>query len=277
MARITSTTRLYAVIGSPIEHSLSPIMHNYLFMTKGLDAVYVALRVDGSTAEHFVRLARDNLAGFNVTIPLKEVMVGFMDWVEDAVRYVGALNTVKNEGGRLCGYNTDFRAIRDLLCDKASGSRAIVFGAGGAARAVIYALASCGALITLTNRTLERAERLARWFSNLGLEIRVVPMDSAIDLIKGMDIVVNATSVGLNNDSLPIKEDHLGRGKVVVDLAYRRGGDTPLINVAKSRGCDVVDGLSILVRQGIHSFKLWTNVDVNEDEERRLLEILKTL
>jgi shikimate dehydrogenase len=137
----------------------------------------------------------------------------------------------------------------------------------------VYALASCGASVVLANRTLERARELARWFGKMGMEISVVSMGELRGVVYGVDIIVNATSVGLHDDSSPIED--VGSSRLVVDLVYRRFGETPLVRLARSRGCEVVDGLVVLVHQGVHSFRIWTGVEVSRDEVDWLLGMLR--
>lgn len=254
----TATTKLAAVIGDPVRHSLSPVVHNAAFRALGLDWAYVALEVaagDGCAAVAGVRAL--GLRGLSVTYPHKEAVVPALDRLGPAARAVGAVNTVYWEGGDLVGEMTDGAGVVDALrADEGfdpAGARCVVLGAGGAARAAIVALAEAGAEVIVVNRTAGRAEAavsLAAGRARVGV----------VDDVTGADVVVNATPVGMEGVSAgdtPVEVDLLKPGQLVVDLVYRPLR-TPLLEAARLRGARPVTGLGPLLHQATKAFRFWT-------------------
>jgi shikimate dehydrogenase len=249
------------VCGWPVAHSRSPQMHGAALRASGLhDWRYLRLPLPPELfAETVAALPAAGFRGVNVTIPHKEAALALADEASDAAREIGAANTLTFEDGRVHADNTDAPGFLDALPATASvrGARALVLGAGGSARAVVWALCRAGAREVLVwNRTPERAEALAR---AIGPPARAVPGAQALAL---PEIVVNCTSIGLAGETapfkaLPLQADDLGAGSLVVDLVYRDGG-TRFLEAARTRGADVVDGLEILVAQGAASFERWT-------------------
>jgi shikimate dehydrogenase len=269
-------TRIFGVIGCPIAHSLSPMMHAAAFEALGLDAVYTAIETPPRDLAPVLRaLSLAGVDGLNVTVPLKERVtraLGRGD-VTGSAWEMGAVNTLvrracrqAGRGGRLVGYNTDVEGFRRVLSDELRcswrGKRAVILGAGGAARAVVAGLGSCGLeAIAVANRTRARAERLARWASGVtsGVTVCAVPCERRLlsDVVRQSDLLVNATSLGLRaDDPLPVAASALHRRLVVVDLAYR-APTTNLVRAARRRGALAVDGVPMLVYQGAESFRLW--------------------
>jgi shikimate dehydrogenase len=237
---------LAGVLGFPVGHSRSPAMMNAAFAELGLDWRYFQLPVP---PERFAETARalpgSGYRGANVTLPHKLAAHDLADELTAAAATIGAVNTLTFEtGGRIAGDNTDAGGLIDALGDERPAS-ALVLGAGGAARAAVWALREAGAEVTVWNRSVERARRLA---AELGVGQTERPGPT--------DLLVNATSVGLSAedslDDLPLVE-----AATVVDLVYGRG-PTPLVRWAQARGARVVDGLEVLVRQGALSFERWT-------------------
>ena len=250
-------TRLYGIVGDPVEHSLSPAMHNAAFRALGINAVYLAFCV--TSAESAVRAIRDlNIQGVSVTIPHKESMIQFLDQADEFVSAIGAVNTIKNRDGRLCGTNTDWIGAVKALQEKAAieGKRAVVLGAGGSARAVVYGLRRHGAEVHVANRTVEKAERLA---SEFGCTF------SGLDRLHEItgDILVNTTSVGMAGPSgagkgqMPIAPETAGQFSVVMDIVYSPL-KTRLLEEAEARGAEVIDGLRMLLHQALAQFEFWT-------------------
>jgi shikimate dehydrogenase len=260
--------RIAGVIGDPVGHSLSPVMHNAAFEALGIDARYelwqtsldeLPARVDS--------LRREGVLGANVTVPHKGAVMPHLDDVSETARLIGAVNTIVSRDGRLSGDNTDaygFRRSIELAYPDAVG-HAVILGAGGASRAVVVALRQMNvASITIANRTASRAEALAEEFG-----IRVLRWDAVVEeAFPDAGIVVNATALGWH-DEVPIPLESLRRlpeGALVVDLTYR---ETPILREARSRGLRALDGLGMLVHQGARSFELWTGqeapVDVMQD------------
>jgi shikimate dehydrogenase len=241
------------VCGWPVAHSRSPRMHNAALAHLGLaDWHYQLLPLPPHLFTETVKALKPlGFRGINVTIPHKEQALALADHATETARAIGAANTLTfNEDGTIHADNTDAPGFLAALNRSAYDKTALVLGAGGSARAVLYALKQAGAKeIHLWNRTPARAEALAEEF---GASLGVAPAD----------IVVNTTSVGLRDPeetfkALPIVADELGAGCTVVDMVYRNGG-TLLLNTAKANGADAVDGLEILVAQGAASLERWT-------------------
>jgi shikimate dehydrogenase len=240
-------TTLCGVLGFPVAHSRSPAMMNAAFAELGMDWRYVHLPI---SPQRFVETARalpaSGYRGANVTIPHKLAARELVDELTAAAEAIGAVNTLSFEGGRILGENTDAGGLIDALGTEAAGKRALVLGAGGAGRAVVWALREAGADVSVWNRTPRRAEELAY---DLGAR--------AVTDGEPSDILVNATSVGLRGED-PTEELPLAPADLVVDLVY--GAEpTAVRRWAEARGARVVDGLEILVRQGARSLALWTS------------------
>lgn len=259
-ARLTvpgSHTRLAAVIGYPVRHSLSPAMHNAAFSELGLDWIYVACEVaPGGVDAAFAGVRALGFGGLSVTIPHKAAALEAVDEATDAARAIGAVNTVvPAAGGRLRGDNTDAAGFLASLTDEGfdpEGKVCTVLGAGGAARAVVHALAGAGAAeVVVVNRTATRAETTA---ALAGASGRVgIPAD-----VTRADLVVNATPLGLaGSRDLPVDPELLREGQLVADL-IPNPAVTPLMHAARQRGARVAGGLGMLVHQGALAFHLWT-------------------
>jgi shikimate dehydrogenase len=256
------TARRVGVLGWPVAHSRSPAMHEAAFRAAGLDGwAYQRLPVPPELFEETVRaLPALGFAGANVTIPHKEAALALATEASDAARQIGAANTLTFSDGTIHADNTDAPAIAGSIGEfvDLSGATALVLGAGGSARAAVWALLAAGAEVAVWNRTAERAERLAAELG--GRAVRNAPLT---------DVLVNCTAAGLatahSNDpdraatfkELPVGTDELGTYRCVVDLVYG-DADTPFTAAAKAAGTTVIDGLEILVRQGALSFETWT-------------------
>jgi shikimate dehydrogenase len=244
------------VCGWPVAHSRSPQMHNAALAAVGLDGWrYLRLPVPPELFEETVRaLPAAGFRGVNVTIPHKHAALAVADVASDAARAIGAANTLTFEDGAIRADNTDAPGLLAAMGEPVAGRRALVLGAGGAGRAAAWALAAAGADVAVWNRAPERAVALA---ADLGVR--------AVETGERADILVNCTSVGLHDPeatfkALPVEADELGAGSLVVDMVYRAGG-TRLLEVARTRGARVVDGLEILVAQGAASFERWTGME----------------
>ncbi|MFW6206025.1 MAG: shikimate dehydrogenase family protein [Gemmatimonadota bacterium] len=257
-------TRLVVLLGDPVEHSLSPQFQNPAIGAAGIDAVYVPLRCD---ADRFPGLLR-GIAGAggagNVTLPHKTRAAGLLDRATAAVEQTGACNTFWAEGGWIHGDNTDVdgfaRAARRLIGSPA-GARVLVLGAGGAARAVVLALIRERAdAIHLLNRTPGRARAVAEALDPGGRRVAVIDTDRGVAR-EGYDLVVNATSLGLDSgDPAPLDLDRPVRVGAVLDLVYRQGG-TAWVREAETRQIPAADDLEMLLQQGAASFRQWFDRD----------------
>lgn len=245
-------------------------MHNAALAALDLPHTYRALAVPPQELAAAVRSLREpGVLGANVTVPHKEQIVPLLDGVTDAVRHIGAVNTVVNRSGRLYGDNTDVTGFRALLATAGfglpgrSGLRVVVLGAGGAARAALHVLGG-SASVVLVNRTVERAERLAAEFAD-HVTVTAVAAQAEAALLHGADLIVNTTSVGMERDGQdpgesPVPDGALPAGAVVVDMVYRPSV-TELMRQAAAAGLQAVNGLEMLVQQGAASLRLWTDRD----------------
>jgi shikimate dehydrogenase len=258
-------TKRVVLIGHPVAHSLSGAMQQAAFDQLGIDARYELWdRPPIALAETIEELRADEFLGANVTIPHKERVVPLADRLTDEAHVTGAVNTLTREGRKLVGHNTDvpgFKVALDQLVGRQKMPRhAIVLGAGGGARAVVYGLIREGfQRIVVFNRHLHRAEGLVRHFSRSAahMELRAMPWHESIieaELAKTR-VLVNATSIGLNADESPIPGEILPPDLLVLDLIYAR---TRLLRDAAAAGCTVSDGETMLLHQGAASFSLWT-------------------
>ena len=258
-------TKRVVLIGHPVAHSLSGAMQQAAFGDQGIDATYELWdRPPIGLGDAIAELRSDEFLGANVTIPHKERVVPLVDRQTDEAHVTGAVNTITKEGKRLVGHNTDvpgFRFALDKLVGKQKMPRlAVVLGAGGGARAVVYGLITEGfQRIVVFNRHLHRAEGLVKHFgrSAAHMELRAMPWHESIieaELAK-TKVVVNATSIGLSADDTPIRADIIPPELLVLDLIYKR---TRFLRDAEAAGCVVLDGELMLLHQGAAAFTLWT-------------------
>jgi len=260
---ITGATRVAAVVGDPVAHSLSPAIHNAAFGERGLDWVFVALPTPrGGGAQAVATLATLGIAGMSVTMPLKGEVAAAVDRLSPLAGAVGAVNCVVVEGGEVVGHNTDATGAASALAAAgrpASGARVLVVGAGGAGRAVGAGLLDAGASeVVVANRDPKRAERA------VGLDPdrcrRAFGGVPSLDEVAAADIVVNATPVGMGqppDGPVPLPTGSLHADQTVVELVYHPVR-TALVEAAGAAGAQVVDGVAMLVHQAAHSFDLWT-------------------
>lgn len=267
-------TRLFGVIGHPIAHSLSPAMHTAALRALRCDACYGAFDVPPRFLKPMLRaLVLAGVEGLNVTVPLKEAVIPLMDRLDPAAQAIGAVNTIVIRNRRLTGHNTDGAGFRRALAEdlrfNARGKRVLVLGAGGAARAVGWALAADRArTIWVANRTPAKAKRLARRLARAqAIPWRAGALRAAI---AEADLVVNATTVGMRPaDGPPVDPAWLRRGTRVYDLIYQH--ETRLVRAARRRGCVASGGLSMLLYQGAESLRLWLRREPPIDAMRRTL------
>lgn len=252
---IQAHTPVYAVIGDPVAHSLSPIMHNRALAAQGLPGVYVGFHVTDLPAA-IAGIRALGVRGVSVTLPHKVVVIPLLDEIDETARAIGAVNTIVNDAGVLKGTNTDGAGALKALATvtDVTGRRTAILGAGGAARAVARALSKAGAKVALFNRTAARAAALARQ-----LDLEWAPLTNLAQW--GPEILINATPVGMMPDTaaLPVNADVLDPTMVVMDIVYSPL-ETPLLAAARLRGCTTVDGAHMLVFQGAAQFERWTGV-----------------
>ena len=253
---IDQHTALYGVIGNPVRHSLSPILHNAAFSATSLNAVYLAFET-GDIEECIKGIRALGIKGASITIPFKTTVMPFLDEIDPLAKRIGAVNTIVNDSGRLKGYNTDaFGALKALEENvKLPGMTCLIIGAGGAARAIGFMLKEQDVAVSIVNRSRKRGEALA---ASLGCPF--VPLDE-ISGTKG-GLLVQTTSVGMypDIDQCPVPENILENGMVVMDIVYLPA-ETRLLNLARDRGCVIISGVDMFINQGAEQFRLWTDLD----------------
>ena len=252
------------MIGDPVRHSLSPAIHNAAFEALDLDWVYVAFPVAAGRGGEAVRAMRTlGIDGLNVTMPHKHDVVGELDGLSATSRALAAVNTVHRLGDDLLGENTDGAGFVDALAHDEGfavrDARVVVLGAGGAARAVVLALADAGAAdVAVVNRTAAKAQEA------VDLAPAVARLGALDEDVAGADLLVNATPIGMagtpTEEALPLDPKLLKPGQLVVDLVYHPLR-TPLLAAARERGSIPVTGLGMLIHQAAHAFRLWTGED----------------
>lgn len=271
--------RKAGVVGYPVNHSLSPRLHNYWIRQYNINASYEAFPVEPDKLEDFLRkLPESGFAGVNLTIPHKEAAIKFLDEVNDFARWIGAVNTVIVRDGVLIGKNTDaYGFIQNLISGnrQLTGKDVLVMGAGGAARAVCISLLGAQYKVTIANRTKERAEALAASLDNS--DIKVIRWDELENSLSETSLLVNTTSLGMKGQQpLELSLDNLPQESVVTDIVYNPLV-TPLLAMAAKRGNPVVDGLGMLLYQAQMSFYEWFGIkpEVTNDLREHVLQGLR--
>ena len=278
MAEISAATRVIALLGDPVAHSLSPRFQNAAFRAAGVDGVYVALRCDPETMPALMRGVAFAGGGGNVTVPHKERAAAVVDVPSEAVRRTGACNTFWLEDGRIHGDNTDvdgFRAAARGLVGPLAGARVLVLGAGGAARAAVFALLEERVdEIRILARSTDRARSLIRHF---GEPPGVLQSDAPERLAdEAFDLVVNATPLGLDaDDPHPLSLDLIPRARAILDLVYAPDR-TPWVREAEDRGLPAADGLEMLIHQGAAAFERWWGIPAPIDAMRHAVAEART-
>lgn len=255
--KISGKTKITGIFGYPIEHTLSPAMHNAAFQALGLDYCYVPFLVHPDFLGQAVQSVRAlNLAGVNITVPHKEKIIPLLDHMNEEALFIGAVNTVVNNEGRLTGYNTDGRGFMESLAENgisSAGKDILIIGAGGSARAVGYYLCQKANSLSIQGRTKEKAERLVQDLTRI--KSNSYHIEDLSDLSR-FQIIVNATPLGLREeDPLPVNTGSLREGQIVYDLIYK---ETILQKEASKLKCIVLNGLGMLLWQGALAFELWT-------------------
>ena len=265
--------RTFAVIGDPINHSLSPPMHNAAFHQTGMDCTYIAYRVPrGELAVGLDSLRAAGIEGFNVTIPHKVDIMTYLDSVSEECSLVGAANLVRDRDGRRRGFNTDMDGfLRPLLSRDIglSGCRVLLLGAGGAARAAVFGLASKGiSHIHVCNRDVQKARKLAAQCSEMGISSGSGPLPSYVE--GGFDLVVNATSVGMNGGPSPADMSRIPPDTVAYDMVYKPMRTSFLVQAAGA-GASIIPGWEMLLEQAVISFSILLGVDAPVSAMKRVL------
>ena len=264
---------IFAVFGNPVEHSLSPVMHNAAYKALGMDCEYHKFRVTLDDLESAIMGAKAmGFGGLNLTIPLKEKALGIVE-PDTMAQAIGAVNTIEFSDETIAGiagitgivgHNTDgIGAVKALTASGVDipGSRVLILGAGGAARAVAYQLAKDGARVTIANRTLGKAQELAENVRSVG-NANGTGLEDLPKLTADADIIINTTSVGMHPDTdrTLVTADMMHTGQVIFDIVYSPL-KTRLLTEAKKAGAVTIDGIRMLVLQGAESFRIWTGIE----------------
>lgn len=280
--KINSTTQLATLIGHPVSHSFSPYIHHFLAEKYNLNLSYMCFDVEpGSVADALKGIRALGIIGSNVTIPHKIEVIKTLDRIDKNAEIIGAVNTIKNESGKLVGYNTDGIGFVKSVLDcghELEGKNIMVLGAGGASRAIIIELASRKvSKIVIRNNTLAKAEDIAqavrKHFSDVVVEVG--PLEVRQDELQDINFIINTTSLGMGSQKelCPIDEKIIPPiGLVVCDIVYTPH-DTKFLKWALSNNLQVVHGIGMLINQALESFSIWTGIQVDAYDE--VLSILK--
>jgi shikimate dehydrogenase len=268
--------RTYCIIGDPIDHSLSPAIHNAAFSSLGLNCSYISFRVqEGQLKNSLDSLRAINIGGFNVTMPHKVRVLEYVDQYDKTVELVGAANTVKNEDGKFCAYNTDVLGFIKPLRQRGidfSGFEVTILGAGGAARAVAVALAGERGIanINIVNRNTDRSKELANLLKKLGLKASIVSSDNIQNIASKSNLIINTTPLGMKDEQSLIKSSSIRKDAIVYDIVYKPI-NTNLLESARTAGAKVVYGYEMLLEQAIASFKIWFQRDPPIEPMKKVL------
>ena len=268
--------RTYCIIGDPIDHSLSPAIHNAAFSSLGLNCSYIAFRVqEGQLKNSLDSLRAINIGGFNVTMPHKVRVLEYVDQYDKTVELVGAANTINNEDGKFYAYNTDVLGFIKPLHQREidfSGFEVTILGAGGAARAVAVALAGERGIanINIFNRNTVRSEELAYMLKKLGLKASIVSSDNIQNIASKSNLIINTTPLGMKGEQSLIKSSSIRKDAIVYDIVYKPI-NTSLLENARTAGAKVVYGYEMLLEQAVASFKIWFQRDPPIEPMKKVL------
>lgn len=263
---ISGKTRIYGVIGDPIEHTLSPIIQNAAFKALDLDYVFLAFKVSPNQVDKAIAGMRAlEIVGLNVTMPHKEAVIKNLDQIDENAKFLNAVNTIHNKDGQLIGYNTDGVGVIKALKENGSnpkGKKILLLGAGGSARAIAYALAKQTDELIILNRTVSVAKKIVNLLNktlNKKILADSLTTQKIREHIQQSDILINATSVGMkpNSNQSLIPKQLIKPKMTIMDIVYNPV-ETKLAREAKSAGAKVVSGTEMLIYQGAASFEIWT-------------------
>ena len=253
--------KTFAVIGDPIDHSLSPTIHNAAYRHLDLECTYIAYKIKKNELESGIQSLKSiKISGFNVTIPHKIEIMKFLDDVDETCKLIGAANTIVNNNNSLKGYNTDMDGFLEPIKNKEiviKDSNVLLLGAGGASRAIIAGFAKEHAKkITIINRTIEKANDLAEFGESLGLESNVVPINDIENMDGYYDFIINASSLGLKDEPNIIPTKFIDANSTVYDIVYKPL-NTNLIKDSKRKNAQIIYGYEMLLSQAVRSFEIW--------------------
>lgn len=269
---ISAKTKFCIIIGDPVDHSLSPAMHNAGYKHLGIDDefIYLGSNVKIADVKKIVESMRvmENFHGLTCTIPHKIEVMKYLDEIDETAEKIGAVNTVLNKNGKLIGFNTDWLGVvipLEKITDL-NGKNVLVLGAGGAARAVVFGLLKRGSKVSIFNRTKQKAVELAKEFN---CQVTDLVIESEIS---DFDIIINTTSVGMKplDQETPIETEFINNKQIVFDIVYVPF-ETKLLKEAKKRGAKIVHGIEMLLYQGTAQFEIYTGHKAPEEIMRRVL------
>jgi len=272
---VNSYTQLYCIFGSPVRHSLSPIMHNRAFLSMGMNALYMAFEPET------IKSALDSMkslgiAGASITIPFKIEAMKYMDYIDPLAESIGSVNTVFNDNGVLKGYNTDGYGALDAIKNngiQVNGEKVLILGNGGSARSIAFTLLSSGAEVYISGRNHEKIVSLTDDLKQEYKSVDYILTESIQkNFMENINIIINTTPLGMfpDIDSIPISAELLNSEHIVFDIVYAPES-THLLNCALSKGCKIIKGLDMLVYQGARQFNIWTGASPPVDIMKRTL------
>ena len=263
------------VIGHPIKHSLSPVIHGHWIKKHNIDGQYSAVEVAPENLSEFVATAKNDLAGFNITVPHKQAVMEFCDELSNTAKDVGAVNTVYIKDGKLYGDNTDVYGITQCILnnvdnDKLNKQQALIVGAGGASRACVVALRAMGfKKIIIANRTEKKARDLAEEFSGGATEIQAISLYDLNDHLSSTTLLLNSSTAGMNGDNpLVVNFENAPKNMVVCDIVYKPL-ITPLLVDANEYGLHTITGIDMLLYQAVAGFNYWFGITPSVNDELR--------
>ena len=278
--KIDGYTRLAAVVANPIKHSISPFIHNRAFEATNTNGVYLAWEVEGTDlAETVANIRRYQMFGINLSMPYKEQVIPYLDQLSEEARLIGAVNTVVNREGTLIGYNTDGKGFfKSLPSFKISGKRMVLLGAGGAAKAILaQAILDGVSQVSVFVRSASMGKTkpyLEKLQHETGFRVDLFALEDAQELqenIRKADLLINATSVGMDRASQPIPTSIVLSEKLLVADVIYQPFETPFLKWAKEQGNEAINGLGMLLYQAAEAFQLWTGKEMPTDQIWELL------
>ena len=275
------------IIGYPLSHTLSPSMHNFIYQKLGIDVEYKKWEISPNNLKsHIEKINKENYIGANITVPYKEKIVPLLDEIRNEAKFTGAVNTIVKNNNKLIGYNTDVYGIEQTLDIKLKNdviNNAVIFGAGGAAKAALFVLLQRGLNnLTIVNRTKSNALKMISKFNNVNCDQNIITLNEKSQIKSAClsaDLIINTTILGMKGsgyeDISPIDSTFIDSNSVIFDMVYNPT-KTPLIKIALERNANIIEGLNMLVYQAIKSIELWTGIRPSfDDMHSKCKEILE--
>ena len=265
------------IIGYPLSHTLSPSMHNFIYQKLGIDVEYKKWEISPNNLKsHIEKINNENFIGANITVPYKEKIVSLLDEIRNEAKFTGAVNTIVKNNNKLIGYNTDVYGIEQTLDIKLKNdviNNAVIFGAGGAAKAALFVLLQRGLNnLTIVNRTKSNALKMISKFNNVNYDQTIITLNEKSQIKSAClsaDLIINTTILGMKGsgyeDISPIDSTFIDSNSVIFDMVYNPT-KTPLIKIALERNANIIEGLNMLVYQAIKSIELWTGIRPSFDD-----------